>query len=192
MNPPLGGRTRQGRAAKVAFETIGRSRIVEVQERGKDLIAPARAEVQQVAAVVHRYGMVAMLADEAGAIVQVAGDARTLSPRLRLAARQGVDLSERAAGTNAVGTALIDQSLLSIVAHEHYFESDAGLTCVAAPVRTDRAATPDYRIRADERDAPPCSCCSINDIVCGPNCSGIPGLNGNLSRDLAAGDLKRR
>ena len=62
-----------------------------------------------------------MLADEAGAIVQVTGDARTLSPRLRLAARQGVDLSERATGTSAVGTALIDQSLLSIVAHEHYF-----------------------------------------------------------------------
>jgi transcriptional regulator of acetoin/glycerol metabolism len=119
---------------RIEFETIGRSRIVEVEERCRQLIAAARAEMQQVAAVVHRAGMVVMLADEAGAIVQMAGDTRAHSARLRLAARQGVDLSERAAGTNAVGTALIDQSLVSIVAQEHYFESNAGLTCVAAPL----------------------------------------------------------
>ena len=53
---------------------------------------------------------------------------------MRLAARKGVDLGEGIAGTNAVGTALVERSLVSVVAQEHYFESNAELTCVAAPV----------------------------------------------------------
>ena len=119
---------------RLEFAIVGRSRVTEVEERSQPLIAAARDELEHVAAVVHRSGMVVLLADETGAIVQMAGDTSTLSPRLCLAARQGVDLSEGAAGTNAVGTALIDRTPVSIVAQEHFFESNAGLTCVAAPL----------------------------------------------------------
>jgi len=116
------------------FANVGRNRVVELEERSRSLIAAAREELEHVAAVVHRSGMVVLLADETGAILRKAGDTGAVSPRLGLAARQGVDLSEDAAGTNAVGMALIDRAPVSIVAQEHFFEANAGLTCVAAPL----------------------------------------------------------
>ena len=116
------------------FANVGRSRVMELEERSRSLIAAAREELEHVAAVVHRSGMVVLLADETGAVLRKAGDTGAVSPRLGLAARQGVDLSEDAAGTNAVGMALIDRAPVSIVAQEHFFEANAGLTCVAAPL----------------------------------------------------------
>lgn len=113
---------------------IGRRRIHEVEERSRSLIVAAREELDHMASVVRGSGLVAMLADETGTIVHTAGDTAALSPRLRLAARQGMDLSEKAAGTNAIGTAMVDKTLVSIVAQEHFFESDSGLACVAAPL----------------------------------------------------------
>ena len=95
---------------------IGRRRIHEVEERSRSLIVAAREELDHMASVVRGSGLVAMLADETGTIVHTAGDTATLSPRLRLAARQGKDLSEKAAGTNAIGTAMVDKTLVSIVA----------------------------------------------------------------------------
>jgi transcriptional regulator of acetoin/glycerol metabolism len=116
------------------FAMVGRGRVAELEERSRLLTTVARSELERVAAVVHRSGMVVLLADETGAIVRIAGDTRTLSPRLTLAARRGVDLSEEAVGTNAIGTALIDRSPVSIVAKEHFFEANAGLSCIAAPL----------------------------------------------------------
>ena len=118
----------------IGFDTIGRSRIAEIAERSHDLIAAARQEVADLAASVARADMIVMLADASGTILHVAGDVSRCSRRLGLAARSGVDLGERSVGTNAVGTALVERRALSIVAREHYFESNSALTCVAAPV----------------------------------------------------------
>ena len=49
--------------------------------------------------------MIALLTDASGAVVEAAGDFDAINPRLKLAARKGVDMSETAIGTNAVGTA---------------------------------------------------------------------------------------
>ncbi len=138
--PPLWRSWRRCQAAgleprfRPEFATIGRSRILAVEERSRKLIAAAHDEMRQLAGVVGHSGLVAMLADETGVIVRTVGDTATHSHRLRLAARQGVDLSELAAGTNAVGTALFERTPISIVAQEHYFESNSELTCVAVPL----------------------------------------------------------
>lgn len=121
-------------ALSIGFDTIGRSRVAEIEEHSHDLIAAARQEVADLAAAVARAEMVVLLADATGAILHVAGDVGRCSRRLRLAARSGVDLGERTVGTNAVGTALVERRALSIVAREHYFESNSALTCTAAPV----------------------------------------------------------
>ena len=115
------------------FDTIGRSRIAEIEERSRALIAAAREEMQHVASVVSQSKMVALLSNELGAIVHIAGDLGSLGPRMRLAARKGVDLGEGVAGTNAVGTALVERSLVSVVAQEHYIEFNAELPALPLP-----------------------------------------------------------
>ena len=86
-----------GHEPKLRLEpaAIGQRRIHEVEERSRSLIVAAREELDHMASVVRGSGLVAMLADETGTIVHTAGDTAALSPRLRLAARQGMDLSKK-------------------------------------------------------------------------------------------------
>ena len=115
------------------FDIVTRGRVREIGEASHDLVSAARDEMESLAAAVARAKLIVMLADRRGVVVDTLGDATRFSSRLRLAARRGVDLSERAVGTNAVGTALVEKSVVATVADEHYFEANAGLTCLAAP-----------------------------------------------------------
>jgi transcriptional regulator of acetoin/glycerol metabolism len=118
----------------VAFEMIGRSRVREIDERNRALVEAAREEVDELCRVVSRAQMIVLLTDAAGIVVEAGGNVDAVSPRLRLAARKGVDMSEATIGTNAVGTALLENGAVEIVAREHYFEANAVHTCVAAPL----------------------------------------------------------
>src|ERR1700689_5000585 len=51
------------------FAMVGRGRVAELEERSRLLTTVARSELERVAAVVHRSGMVVLLADETGSIV---------------------------------------------------------------------------------------------------------------------------
>jgi transcriptional regulator of acetoin/glycerol metabolism len=115
------------------FDIVTRGREREIGEASHELVSAARDEVESLAGAVARAKLIVMLADRHGVVVDTLGDTTRFSPRLGLAARRGVDLSERAVGTNAVGTALVEKSVVATVADEHYFEANAGLTCFAAP-----------------------------------------------------------
>ena len=118
----------------VGFELVSRGRVREIGERDRTLMEVAEAEVQQLARTVSSAKLIVMLTDETGSVVETAGDIATISPRLKLAARKGVDFSERLIGTNAIGTALMERSPVAVIAREHYFESNAVHTCVASPL----------------------------------------------------------
>ena len=118
----------------IGFELVSRGRIREIDERSHALVEAASIELQQLARVVSDARLIVMLTDASGTVVQTAGDFAAISSRLKLAARKGVDLSEKNVGTNAVGTALVERSAVAVIAREHYFESNAVLTCSAAPL----------------------------------------------------------
>jgi hypothetical protein len=83
---------------------------------------------------------VAAVTDADGLILWVAGD-----PSVRLEAAEqmgfipGARLSERQAGTNAIGTALATDKPLQVFASEHFCERSQWWTCAAAPVRDPRS-----------------------------------------------------
>ena len=78
--------------------------------------------------------LIVLLGDESGTVIDTVGDFVGASKRLKAAMQKGVDLSEDAIGTNAVGTALIEKAPIATFAHEHYFDVNATLTCIAAPL----------------------------------------------------------
>jgi sigma-54 dependent transcriptional regulator, acetoin dehydrogenase operon transcriptional activator AcoR len=118
----------------MGFDIIKRSRVRDIAERNHTLIELARGEMEQLASAVAGTKLIVFLSDEFGTIIDIAGDIPNVSDRLKLAARTGVDLSEASAGTNAVGTALIEQGAVVTVAHEHYFDANTALTCVGIPL----------------------------------------------------------
>jgi transcriptional regulator of acetoin/glycerol metabolism len=118
----------------ICFELISRGRTREIDERGRSLVEAGSAEVDHLASVVSNARMIVVLTDASGAVVQTAGDVAAVTPRLKPAARIGVDFSETTLGTNAIGTALVERGPVTVIAREHYFESNSMFTCAAAPV----------------------------------------------------------
>jgi transcriptional regulator of acetoin/glycerol metabolism len=118
----------------ICFEQVSRGRIREIDERSRSLVEAAHTELRQLAAAVSNARMIVMLSDASGTLVESVGDFTSVSARLKLAARKGVDFSETTLGTNALGTALVEKSPVAVIAQEHYFESNSVHTCVAAPL----------------------------------------------------------
>ena len=118
----------------VSFEPVSRGRIREIGERGRPLVEAANAEIHQLARTISSAKMIVMLTDASGGMIDSVGDFNNVSPRLVQAARKGIDFSERTIGTNGIGTALVERSPVAVIAREHFFESNAVLTCIAAPL----------------------------------------------------------
>jgi sigma-54 dependent transcriptional regulator, acetoin dehydrogenase operon transcriptional activator AcoR len=118
----------------ISFELITRGRIRDIEERNRALLEAASSEVHELARAVSSGKMIVLLTDASGTVIESAGDFNAINPRLKLAARKGVDMSEPAIGTNAVGTTLVERGPVEIIAREHYFESNTVHTCAAAPL----------------------------------------------------------
>jgi transcriptional regulator with XRE-family HTH domain len=80
-------------------------------------------------------GYVVVLTDRIGRILSIEGDASVRRRLARLDFVPGGDWSEAGAGTNAIGTVLVDGRPLQILGAEHFCEGWQHLTCTAAPIR---------------------------------------------------------
>lgn len=78
--------------------------------------------------------IIAFLSDEEGYILDLLGKDDVITMVKRLGVVKGANLSERVAGTNTIGTVLIDKKPLQVLAHEHYCRAFHGWTCFAAPI----------------------------------------------------------
>ena len=75
-----------------------------------------------------------ILADAQGTLLHALGDDHFIDRAERVALRPGANWHERWRGTNAIGTALVEQQPVAVHAGEHYLERNGFLTCAAAPI----------------------------------------------------------
>ncbi|MFZ6645351.1 sigma-54-dependent Fis family transcriptional regulator [Undibacterium sp. TJN25] len=75
-----------------------------------------------------------VLTDAKGHILHAFGDNDFLQKAERVAIQPGVNWAESSKGTNAIGTALAEQSPVLIHAGDHYLKANHFLTCSAAPI----------------------------------------------------------
>lgn len=113
---------------------VTRSILKEHQEAADELLAVARAGVNQLYASIHGMGYVLLLTDHRGVTVQFHGE-RHLDDHLRRAGLYlGADWDESYAGTCAVGTCIQEQAALTCHRGDHFDGAHIGLTCTAAPI----------------------------------------------------------
>jgi transcriptional regulator of acetoin/glycerol metabolism len=79
-----------------------------------------------------------LLTDARGLILHSLGDADFLEKANRVALTPGVDWSEESKGTNAIGTAIAEQTPTTVHADQHYLTANHFLTCSAAPIADHR------------------------------------------------------
>jgi len=118
----------------IEFLSLDRAAASLVMERNRALLDAARPELVALARSVQDAGYAVLLTDAHGHTLAVEGAMPTHSATFRNAFRPGIDLSERAIGSNAMSIAMAEQQAVRLFGPEHFFADTQLFHCCAAPV----------------------------------------------------------
>ncbi len=118
-----------------AAEPLSGAALREARERQRQFLLLVRPELEALHEQAHSTGSIVMLTDAGGLILDAIGHPDFLSKAARVALAPGVSWSEASAGTNAIGTALVERQAVEVRGGEHYFDGHRILSCSAMPIR---------------------------------------------------------
>ena len=104
------------------------------QRQNQQLLAHAEPEMLTLSEQISHTRSVVLLTDQEGVILRSMGDPLTQNEAERTALLPGASWSEAHRGTNAIGTALIEQSAISVQGAEHFMSYHHALSCSAVPI----------------------------------------------------------
>ena len=112
--------------------------MVVVKDRNRRLYAHAAPVMEMLLDQIVGAESMVVLCDATGTIIHCVGDDDFLSRASKVALQPGINWSEQAKGTNAIGTALIEEMPTLVHADEHFLHAKHFLTCSAAPILDPR------------------------------------------------------
>jgi len=119
---------------RVLCNPVSHSQVSHLLEQNRPLLQAAEPVIRSLARTMQHTGYFALLTDAMGRVIDVQGPADPIHPQVAAIARVGVDLSEDAVGTTAIGTALAEQHPVWLHQGEHFFEDTTVFTCAGAPI----------------------------------------------------------
>ena len=127
-------------AGAFALAGLSREKLEECKARNGHLLASARSEALSLYRQLPDRDTLVVIADAGGTVLETLGDGIFVRQAARIGMCPGSDWSERACGTNGIGTALAERRPLVVNRGEHFFPSLTGLSCCAAPIFDERDA----------------------------------------------------
>lgn len=118
----------------VAFEAVSQAAITHALEGSQPLLRAALPVIRSLARAMADTRYFAVLTNAEGIVIDVNGPVDRHDRRATDIARIGVDLSEAAVGTTAIGAALTELEPVWLHRGEHFFQSNAIYSCAGAPV----------------------------------------------------------
>jgi transcriptional regulator of acetoin/glycerol metabolism len=115
-------------------EVVPPSELQARQERLADLQAVAKVEMANLYQQLAGSGYAIMLTDRDGVLLNYFGDPAFTHAASKTGLMPGALWSERAQGTNGMGTCLFERRPLTVHQDEHYLSRNIGLSCAAAPI----------------------------------------------------------
>ena len=122
---------------RVSFDPVSAAHARRTDERNHALVAAARPVLDRLSRAIADTRYFAILTDADGIVVDVGALPSGSDPAARHArdiARIGVDLSERAVGTTAIGAALAERDAVWLHRGEHFFDDTSIYSCAGAPL----------------------------------------------------------
>jgi len=116
------------------YTPVGKAELSTLLEANKTLHAYALPVMETLYAQIRNTHSMVLLTDARGCILQTMGDEDFLEKANQVALNCGIEWSEQSKGTNAIGTAIAEQTPVLVHAHEHYLHANHILTCSAAPI----------------------------------------------------------
>ncbi|AJE03104.1 sigma-54-dependent Fis family transcriptional regulator [Geobacter pickeringii] len=104
------------------------------RERSRRLILHAEPVMEQLYEQISGTSSVVVLTDATGVVLHSVGDPDFVDKAQRVTLQAGGIWTEEASGTNAIGTALVEQAPVSVHSAEHFIDINHFLTCSAAPI----------------------------------------------------------
>ena len=121
----------------VTFDAVSQVAAKRVAEQHHALIAAARPVIERLSRAIVDTRYFAILTDVDGIVVDVGALPAGTDAAARHArdiARIGIDLSERAVGTTAIGAALAEHESVWLHRGEHFFDATNVYSCAGAPL----------------------------------------------------------
>ncbi|WP_249660988.1 helix-turn-helix domain-containing protein [Variovorax sp. PCZ-1] len=119
---------------RVAFDVISSAMQRRTREANRQLAQAAQSTLLQLGQAIAPIRYFAILTNAQGVVVASSGQIDSQDRRATLITREGVDLSERAVGTTAIGAALAEQADVWLHRGEHFFEDTSAYSCAGSPI----------------------------------------------------------
>ena len=110
------------------------AQLARAMQRQYELISHAQPVLDYMAQQVAGTPSLLILADAQGMLLRTLGDDDVAGRAERVALRPGAQWAEAWRGTNAIGTALAEETPVVVHGGQHYLERNGFLTCAAAPI----------------------------------------------------------
>lgn len=118
----------------VQFAQISSQDLRRVELENHDLISAAKPLMDKLGRAIADTQYFAILTNAQGIVIDANGPIDQTDKRARLISRIGVDLSERAVGTTAIGAALTELRPVWLHRGEHFFNDNTAFSCAGSPL----------------------------------------------------------
>ncbi|MPT41660.1 MAG: GAF domain-containing protein, partial [Achromobacter sp.] len=122
-------------------ELMTQGELREAQQRNEALRRMSDPAMSMLRRQAGGSGSLVILSDAQGLVLDTDGDTGFAQRASRVALMPGAPWDEAAAGTNAIGTALVEGRPIAVHGAEHYFEPNRILTCAAVPITDSEGRT---------------------------------------------------
>ncbi|WP_440110650.1 helix-turn-helix domain-containing protein [Acidovorax sp. BL-A-41-H1] len=121
-------------AQRASFEMVSAPALRRTQEQNRALLDAARPVLAQLTHAISAMRYFSILTDARGIVVDVQGAVDRQDPRASAIGRVGIDLSEAAVGTTAIGAALAELQPVWLHRGEHFLDDNSSYSCAGAPL----------------------------------------------------------
>lgn len=121
-------------ASKPHASPLTQQALREACQRYEDLRRLCMPELQGLYADARATGSIVILTAPDGLILEALGSADFLDKAARVSLTPGVPWSERVTGTNAIGTAIVENRSVEVRGSEHFYAPHRLLSCSAVPI----------------------------------------------------------
>jgi sigma-54 dependent transcriptional regulator, acetoin dehydrogenase operon transcriptional activator AcoR len=118
----------------VQFAQISSQDLRRVELENHDLIRAAKPLMEKLGRAIANTNYFAILTNAQGIVIDANGPIDQTDKRARLISRIGVDLSEHAVGTTAIGAALTELQPVWMHRGEHFFNDNTAYSCAGSPL----------------------------------------------------------
>ena len=119
---------------RLSFDMVHDAARRRAQDAGHELVTAARPVLDRLGRAIANTRYFAILTDAQGVVIDVNGPIDRSDRRAQLITRIGVDLSERAVGTTAIGAVLAELQPVWLHRGEHFFNDTSVYSCAGAPL----------------------------------------------------------